>query len=229
MRSISYEEFRDTTGLTPDRLKVLRQRGHTVRAFGASEIYESLGYIELDVVAVRLADVLAEKLDRTLAADLVRDQWGVWSRVVAVAEAAPDAPIFWYVVEYETKKGERWYLTVGSDLDSRSDINLRELAQDLYQRAGVVAKNYVVVEMQSVLADVRAAAERAKHDFTAAFLPPYGSDELEQVMKPFDETTPDRAIIVNDKAKAKAADVARRAGILARAKVDASLPAKGQR
>lgn len=223
MRSISYSEFRTTADLDNQRLKVLRQRDQVVRAFGGSDIYESLGYIELDVVAVRLADVLSEKLHRTLAAEIVRDQWAVWSRVVAVAEAKP-GPVFWYIVEYETKKGERWHLTVGSELDSRSEVNLRALAEDIRQRAAVTAKSYVVVEIQSVLDDVRAAAKKAKVDFSASFLPPYGSDELEAVLQPFDDTSPDRAIVVSDKGKAAAADVARRTGILARANVEAKLP-----
>jgi hypothetical protein len=229
MRSISFQEFRDTTNLTNDRLKVLRQRGHAVRAFGGSEIFESLGYIELDAVAVRLADVLAEKLDRTLAAEIVRDLWGVWSRVVAAAEASPaGSPILWYVIGYDNAKGQRWYLTLGSKLDSRKEKNLREIAEDVKKRTGITAKDFVVVEMQSVLADVRAAAKAAKHDFSAAFLPPYDSDELEALLQPFDDSMPDRAIVV-DKAKQEAADVARRTGILARATVEAGLPAREKR
>jgi hypothetical protein len=178
-------------------------------------------YTELDCVAIKLADVLAEKLDRTLAAQIVRDQWGVWSRVVALAEAAP-GPVFFYVIEYETKTGERWHLTVGSGLDSRSDINIAAIAGDLRERASVTAKTYVVIEMQSVLADVRAAAKRAKHDFSAAFLPPFGSAELDQILQPFDDNFPDRAIVVTGSTSANASDRARRAGIVARHAVEAA-------
>jgi hypothetical protein len=219
MRSISYKAFCETTGLDVDRLKVQRQRGQTVRAFGGSDVYASLGFIELDVVAVRLLDVLAKELNLTLAAQVVRDQWGVWSRVVALAESNP-APMFWYVIEYETKKGERWHLTVGSELDSRSEVNLGAIARDLYERAGVLAKSFVVVEMQSVLADVRAAAKHAKHDFSQAFLPPYGSEELAEILKPFDEDMPDRAIVVSNSTSAKASERARRAGMVARDAVE---------
>jgi hypothetical protein len=198
-------------------------------AFGRSDVYQSLGYVELDVVAVRLADVLTKKLGRTLAAEIVRDQWGVWSRVVAVAEASLDQTVFLYVIEYENQKGQRWHMTVGSMLDSRSEQNLRALAADLHKRAGLTARNYVVVEMQSILADVRANAKRAKHDFTAAFLPPFGSAELEEVLKPFDQDMPDRAIVVSEITKAETAEHARRAGILARAAVEASLPPMDRR
>jgi hypothetical protein len=219
MRGISYQEFMETTGYDSQRLRGFRRRGQAACAFGRGEIYESSGYIELDCVAARLADVLAEKLDRTLAAEIVRDQWGVWSRVVAVAEASREQ-VFFYVVEYENKNGKRWHMSVGSMLDSRSDVNLRAIAADLYKRAGVVAKNYVVVEMQSILADVRAAAKAAGYDFSAAFLPPHGSAELDEVLKPFGDDTPDRAIVVSNKTKEDVAERARRAGTLARAVVE---------
>jgi hypothetical protein len=221
MRSTSYLNFRDISGLSDARLKALRQRGQAVRAFGSSEVYEALGYFELDVVAVRLADVLAKHLDRTLAAEIVRDQWGVWSRSIAAAETSGN-PTFFYVIGY----GDGRYLTTGSMLDSRSEVNLRAIAKDIHERGGVTAKSYIVIEMQSLLADVRAAAKRAKVDFTAPFLPPFGSDELEALLQPFDEAMPDRAIVVNDRAKKDAADVARRTGILARATVEAGLPAR---
>jgi hypothetical protein len=230
MRGVTYRELLETAGFDHQRLKVLRQRGQVALAFGRSDIYESLGYIELDCVAALLADVLTEKLDRTLAAEIVRDQWGVWSRVVAAAEASGGVPAFFYVVEYENQKGKRWHMTVGSMLDSLKERNLREIAEDLRKRAGVTARNYVVVEMQSILADVRANAKRAKHDFSAPFLPPYGSAELEEVLRPFDEDMPDRAVVITDRAKEEAAEHARRAGIRARASVEASLPAiRGRR
>jgi hypothetical protein len=225
MRPITFIEFREAAGLDNQRLKVLRYRRQCVGAFGRDAAYEALGYLDLDLVAMRLLDVLSEKMDRTLAAELVRDQWGVWMRVAAVAETTA-LPSFWFIVEYETPSGKRWHLTLGSQLDSRSEVSLRRIAEDLHKRAGVIAKSYVVVEMQSVLDDVRKAAKKAKVLISERFLPPANSPELEALLKPFGDA-PDRAIIITDnKTKAEAADKARRSGILARATVEAGLPSE---
>ena len=45
------------------------------------------------------------KSERALAAKIVRDQWGIWARVVAVAETLPagEPPLF-YVIEYKDQK-----------------------------------------------------------------------------------------------------------------------------
>ena len=205
---------------------MLRQRDQLATAFGRNVAYASLGYTELDAVAVQLAEVLTEKLDRALVGKIVRDQWGVWTRVVAVAEAKPSEPVFLYVIEFESKKGERGIVTVGSMLDSGKESNLREIAMDLQKRAGIVAKHFVAVEMQQLLAEVRSNAKAAGFDFSDKFLPPYGDPWLEEILKPFDDPdTPDQAIPVTAKAKEREAERARRAGILSRATVEAAVPA----
>jgi hypothetical protein len=223
VRTISYSEFRAAAQLDNQRLKVLRQLDQCAGAFGRSEFYSSLGYLDLDLIAVRLTDALTENIVRNRAADIVRDQWGIWLRVVAIAETS-GLPAFFYVIEYETAKGTRWHMTTGSMLDSRSDINLRKIAEEIRSRAGVIAKSYVAVEMQSLLDDVRKQAKQNKVVLSERFLPPYGSSELDAVLKPFGDDAPDRAIIVtNEKMKADASDKARRSGILARAFVEANI------
>jgi hypothetical protein len=220
MRTIDYAELLAVTGLTVERLTVLRQRDQVALAFGRGDAYASLGYLALDAVAVRLVDVLSEKIERTMAAQVVRDQWGVWSRVAAVAEDAPPAiPVLFYVIEFEKRNGRRGHLTCGSTLDSRQDDNLRKIAADLYKRTGVTARSYVVVEMHTVLDDVRRAAERAGRDFSDRFLPPIGSPALDEVLKPYDDAMPDRAVIVGK--PNKVTERAKHAGVLARATMEA--------
>ena len=165
-------------------------------------------------------------MERALAAKIVRDQWGIWARVVAVAETLPaGAPALFYVIEYKDQKGRRGHMTVGSTLDSREEQNLRDIAADIHKRTGVIARSYVVVELQSVLADVRRNAKNAGYDWSDPFLPLYGDPRLEEILKPYDDSAPDRAIVIgNPKAVTREAERARRAGILARANVEANLP-----
>jgi hypothetical protein len=170
--------------------------------------------------------VLAEKLNRTLGAAIVRDQWGIWSRVVAVAEATK-RPVFFYVIGYADKKGQRGYMTAGSKLDSRDQDNVQKIANDIYKQFKVIPSDYVVIEMQSVLANVRRNAEKAGHDFGAAFLPPYGDPRLDEVLKPYDSSLPERAIVVTDKSIKERADLASRAGKKARGAFEAMLPQSG--
>jgi len=220
MRSISYTEFQAAAGLNNNRMKVQRFEGALVGAFGRTDVYESMGHLEVDSLAVRLRDLLTEKLSQKLAADIVRDQWGIWMRVAALAETSGQ-PTFFYVIEYETAKGKRHHMTLGSMLDDREPANLLAIAEDLRARAGVTAKHYVVVEMHELLESVRAAARDAGFDFSAPFLPPYGSAELDAVLKPFDESAPDRAIVVTGDQQKQQTKHAQRSGAAARATVEA--------
>ncbi len=205
MRTLNYRQVLAITGTTPQQLPVLRQRHQIALAFGRSDMYESLGYIDLDCVAVRLTDVIAEGLPpvhrgrgrggRTLAAEIIRDQWGPWSRVVAMAEAAPGLPVFFYVIEFENKNQQHWWLTVGSKLDPHNQENLLQIVLDIKSRFGVTPLKYVAVDMTEILADVRRAAEKVHIDLRSPFLPPWGDPRLDEILKPLDESAPDRAIV----------------------------------
>lgn len=229
MRYITFAEYLAAAGVSNDQLKVRRSRdrekgSQVALAFGRGGEYgyETDFFIELDAVATHLSDVLAEKLDRTLAAAIVRDQWGIWMRVAAMAEAQKQ-PVFFYVMRYKDKKENDRYMTAGSLLDSRDQDNLQKIAIDTYKRFGVTLRDFVVVEMQSVLADVRANAKRKRFDLSAAFLPPYGDPRLDEVLQSYDEAMPDRAIVVDEKGQRERADVAARAGKKARGIMESML------
>jgi hypothetical protein len=223
MRPITFSEFLAAAGLTIEKIKVLRQRDQIALAFGRSDAYQSLGYVELDAVGARLAELLTEKLDRNIAAHIVRDQWGVWSRVVAQAEATKAGPskfVDFMVVECEDPQGKRQPMTLGTMTE-----DLRAIRADIEKRTGLIARSYVAVEMMTTVEDVRRNAKRAGYDWSAPFLPPPGSPKLEEILKPYDENMPDRAIVVTTKAQKDEAERARRAGIMARALIEAGLPA----
>jgi hypothetical protein len=217
MHVVTYEELLAVADLTPKRLKMYRFRDQVALAFGQSDCYESLRYIELDAAAVRLTDVLSEQLERKLAVAIVRDQWGIWQRVLAMAEAANAAnvpnPVLFYVCRFEDLNGRVGHVTLGSLLDSRDDNNLRLIAQDLRARTGVVPRSFAAVEMRSILDDVRRAAKRAGYDWSDPFLPPFGDPRLDELLQPYDELSPDRAVVV---VKNKVRAAATQAGAKAR-------------
>lgn len=220
MRSLMYPDLLKGTGYTPDRFKLQHHRDLVALAFGQAAAFASLRYLEVDVAAVALADMLTENLPRKLAAHVVRDQWGVWMRLVAVAEHAPsNVPVLFYVVTYEGPDGKRGHLTTGSLLDCDRVENLTAIARDLRDRTGIIAKSYVAVEMRELLADIRAKAAAAGLDLSDPFLPPWG-DQLEEVLKPYDDATPDRAIINVGKPQRQQTAAIRRAGVAARATVE---------
>jgi hypothetical protein len=222
MRPISFPEFLAATGLTIEKIKVLRQRDHIALAFGRSDAYQSLGYIELDAVAARLAELLTAKLDRTIAAHIVRDQWGIWSRVVAQAEATKPGPgrfVDFMVLQCEDPQGKKQKVTLGTTSD-----DLHKIGADIRKKTGLTPRSYVAVEMMATIEDVRRNAKRAGYDFGARFLPPFGSPKLEEILKPYDESMPDRAIVVTAEAQEHEAERARRAGVMGRALIEAGLP-----
>ena len=126
-----------------------------------------------NAVAARLTDVLSRKMEFSLLATaIVRDQREVWLQVVSVAEATT-APVFLYVIEYRENgnEGKRLYLSVGSMLDSRDENNLRQIAAEIEKHFGIVARNFVAVEMQSVLSGVRDRLNALNDRMDAGYCP----------------------------------------------------------
>ncbi|RXH41071.1 hypothetical protein [Bradyrhizobium zhanjiangense] len=215
MRRISAKEFYRVCGRDDGQIRMHRLRNQAIGAFGCAAFFpKTTGLIALDLVAFKLTDVLTEKLRRTHAAIIVRDAWQAWTAVVAVAEATTD-PVFLYVLDCENLRGERTTITTGSTLDSRSDRNLMQIAEDVRRNTGLTPKSYVVIEMQSVLADVRRAAKQAKVDLSGPFLPPYGSPELAELL-----SGEDGAVVVT----ADAAERVKRAGLAAREMIEKREP-----
>jgi hypothetical protein len=166
-------------------------------------------------------------LTRKLAAEIVRDQWQIWALVAAQAEAAPDKPTYFYVIQIENRHGQLWWMTSGSMLDDNID-NLATIARDMKARFNVVARHYVRVEMTSLLRDTREQAQKAGIDLSDPFLPPYGHPDLLKVLQPLDETMPDRLIVPsNVKERREQAEQARAVGATARALLEA-MPAGGR-
>jgi hypothetical protein len=226
MRRIGYTELMTVEHLNNDRLKVLRQRDCVAIAFGQANFYESSFLTEVDAAANRLNMAIARSVDRELAAKMVRDLWGAWMRVLAMAEdLPPNVPTFFYVIRYQFRNGDDGWIGLGSMLDtSATDDNLRKVAKEVHSLTGTNATDVLGFNMTALLAAVRKDAKAAGYDWSDRFLPPFGSKQLDELLH--DPEAPDRVIVTTPKQLADRSERARRAGILARAKVEASLPPK---
>lgn len=218
MKSLKIDELLKIQKMSMNLAKQYNNRQHAALAFGRDQMLRSFGYLDIDTVALSLAELLAGQYGKGRAAHMVKDGWGVWMRVVAAADAEPERATFWYICSFTDARGKRQYMTLGSQLDPDQPGNLYRIAADIRDRTGVALKNYSCIDMTKVLARVRAQAAEAGFDFSESFLPPLGDPRLEELLKPYDEAAmPDRAVVI-DNAIAKRLQ---RAGAKARTAADA--------
>jgi hypothetical protein len=214
MRLYPFKAFMAASDLSVENLKALRRRDHVALAFGRRDAYASLKYLEIDPVAVLLADKLAPPFGRSVAAQMVRMHCDQWAQVVAVAETTKTPAYFW-VCEFE-KDGKRSHLVAGA---TTSDVNqIRQAMQP--QARDYQFSQAIPVDITGIIARVRANTKSAGFDYSDPFLPAPDSKAFKEIFQPYTEIR-DRAVATfKDQA-----DQARRAGLLARAKVEASIHA----
>jgi hypothetical protein len=203
MRAITYEQFLAGAGLNLQRVKMLRRHDYAACAFGRREILKGLGYIELDCVAPLLVDALYSVFPMKFAAELVRVHADTWTMAVAAAEHTDD-PVFFTIVEFMTPEGQRTHTSRITDIDDPYQIVVAATKE-----AGMPAVRSVAVNMKGILADVRKNARKARVDLSTPFLPHPDDPRLAEILAPYVEE--------RDKA-----------GILARALVEAQLPEGAQ-
>jgi hypothetical protein len=216
VRIIKFNEFMAAAGLTSQLLKTLRRRDQLALAFGRRDVYASLNYIELDAVAVGLVDDLSASFDRTFAAQLIRTHCDVWAHVIAQSESTK-GPHFFAVVEFE-RRGQVSHLVAGASTGDPQQIMFNVSAQP--QAAGYEPLRTIAVNVTHVTKRVRANARRGGFDFSNRFLPPPGDPRFSEIFEPYKEAR-DRAV-----ATVKARnheELARSAGVMARAVVEAGL------
>ena len=125
--------------------------------------------------------------------------------------------MFFAVVEFEPKNGgPRSHLACGSVDADPGQIAL----EATWQARGFEPVHVVAVNMNRILARVRDNARRAGFDLDAAFLPAPSDPRLAAILKPYTELR-DEAIQRVMKAKHDKEDLARRAGLVARAIMEA--------
>ena len=225
MRKVSYDEYKAAAGMNDELIKWWRKRSQLALAFGRGEAYKSLGYIELDAVATVLTTFLnARGVDRKTAAQIVRIHWPVWTRAVAMVEAGyrnKDAPpIFFAVIEFINGDGKPAHVAAAGTIAEADAI----AAQALQIAKGARPIGSLAVSMTDALFTVRqnAAKAKPKFDWLDKFVWPLGDPRLEKICQDGEEALA-RAVREVRSQRGKE-DLSRRAGIMARALMEADLP-----
>ena len=223
MRRVGFEEYKAASGISDELIKRLRKRTQLALAFGRGEAYQSLGYIELDAVATVLTTFLnARGIDRKTAAQIVRIHWPIWTRAVAMVEAGyrkKDAPpIFFAVIEFINGDGKPAHVAAAGTIAEADAI----AAEALKIAKGARPIGSMAVSVTDVLFTVRQNAAKANFDWLDKFVWPLGDPRLEKICQDGKEALA-RAVREVRSQRGKE-DLSRRAGIMARALMEADLP-----
>ena len=224
MQRLTLDELLLVTDTPINQFKALRIRKQLALAFGRSDAYASLTYVELDGVALMLADALAESHGRQFAARVVRVYWDVWGAVVARAEADASQAAKFCVVDFTTADGKSAHLVCGAGgVISDEEIAAKTAATP--QAAGAEAKRIVCVNLTRLIRFMR--ENGARHGINlidSPFLPAAPDDQRTiDLLTPWAEARA-RAIEMVGAMKVKDEKAAARAGLLARAALEAYMP-----
>ena len=135
MRRLKLQEILTCTAFDYDLFQKLRFRDQLALAFGRRSAYDSFSFIELDCVALLLCETLAKSYDRQTAARLVRVDGDIWGRAVGLAEAHPERPAHYCVVDFlRNGRHETEYLTAATNSTDLDEI-ARKLSMSPRNRA----------------------------------------------------------------------------------------------
>src|SRR3954465_6116950 len=109
---LTLREIRLATATPIERFKNLVYRNLHAFAWGRSVASDSLTYFEVDALALMLTETLAKSYSRTVAAQLVRLHCDTWIAALAMAEANPDRPAYFSIVDFFCK-GKRGHIACG--------------------------------------------------------------------------------------------------------------------
>ncbi len=187
MQRLTLDELLLVTDTPINQFKALRIRKQLALAFGRSDAYASLAYVELDGVALMLADALAESHGRQFAARVVRVYWDVWGAVVARAEADASQAAKFCVVDFTTADGKSAHLVCGAGgVISDEEIAAKTAATP--QAAGAEAKRIVCVNLTRLIRFMREHAARHGIDLLrSSFLPPADDPRTIDLLWPWAE------------------------------------------
>ena len=219
MQRLSLDELLLITKTQINAFKALRIRKQLALAFGRSDAYASLSYVKLDGVAL----MLAESHGRQFAAQVVRVYWDIWGAVVAHAESDASQAAKFCVVDFTTKDGKAAHLVCGAGGISDEEIAAKIAATP--QAGGAEAKRIVCVNLTRLIRFMR--ENGARHGINlidSPFLPAAPDDQRTiDLLTPWAEARA-RAIEMVGAMKVKDEKAAARAGLLARAALEAYMP-----
>jgi hypothetical protein len=184
MRRLTHHEFTIAADAEPNRIHNLNVRGQVALAFGRGIIAQSLSYVEVDCLCHRINDVLTESHTRKFAASFVRMHFDTIAQVLAAAETDLTTPKFFSVVDFFVR-GKRMHTACGSTTDSPELITV-ELAQTPPTANAVVSK-VTSINITALRAEIVGNAERKGVEIEAPWLPPFGSEDLAELLAPYIE------------------------------------------
>ena len=166
MRKLDIDQFLTLAGVGRRSFRVMANRNEVALAFGVSDRLAGGNFLDLDVISMICTDELAPAFGRVLAASLVRGFSDVWCMAVSEADASPQ-PIFLVVIE----QGKKF---TGGQRATREGVNMGYgTMADLADKMASVASlppRMTLVNLTSLLADVRAKASAIGLDFSQPFI-----------------------------------------------------------
>jgi hypothetical protein len=136
----------------------------------------------LDCVALLLNTTLAKSYARNFSASLTRVWWPEWTEVAAYAEADPDKPANFHVVDFTIPGGKAGHMVCGS----QGDIDVVRLLSFRAPK-GATPERETKVNLIPLIRFVRANAARHGLDLLSPFVPPAGHPRLAELIAPWRE------------------------------------------
>jgi hypothetical protein len=212
---LTLREVLDITATTDPMLKALRTRNQLALAFGQSHAYESLRYVPLDCVAILLNATLAKSYARNFAAQLTRVYWDAWTETVAYAEADPEKPAHFHVIDVTAPNGKAGHCFAGS----QGEVDVPKL-MSLRVPHGATLDRETKINVVPLIRFIRTSAARLGIDLLSPFVPPFGDPRLAQLLAPWAEARL-HAVDMLKAIRRSDEEAAARAGKLARSALEA--------
>jgi hypothetical protein len=212
---LTLRQLLDISGTTDPMLKALRLRHQLSLAFGQSQAFESLSYVPLDCVALLLNATLAKSYARNFAASLTRVWWPEWTEVAAYAEADPDKPANFHVVDFTIPGGKAGHMVAGS----QGDVDVVRMLSFRAPK-GAQPERETKVNLIPLIRFVRDNAARHGVDLLMPFVPPAGDPRLADLIAPWREAR-ERTVDMLKAIRRSDEEGAARAGKLARSALEA--------
>ncbi|MGH6866091.1 MAG: hypothetical protein ACREDO_07990 [Methyloceanibacter sp.] len=172
MKQLTFQEMLDCAGTNVAAFRSLERRGRAALAFGAAQVTGELGrYFDLDSASQRLTIEVSKGLDQDIAPSLVRGHADLWLFAVALADTEP-SPIYFQIGIYGEGKKAKYHVSAG---------DLASLQEARVEHKFPPPDRLVLVNVNTVLATVRANGRKAGIDLSAAFFPAPGDPLYEKL------------------------------------------------
>lgn len=214
MRRINYDDLLTVTGTTRNTFRTHRSRDQIALAFGRSNAYNSMSFVEIDAVAMVLCGTLAKSYSRPVSAQLVRLDCDRWCEAIAMAEADADRAANYCIVDFQDADGVLSHLTCATN---SSDLDWISHTVALSPKAfRATAQRITAVNMHPLIRKIQTTAADRGIELASPWLPPLGSDDFRDLFAAY-------AVARNGSVEIARVRSAYRAGELARTMLEGRL------